>query len=348
MSSQDGSNRSQRPPRTSRQTHRADAPQRRDQAWGVDPAEIDRYLSGRPTRSEEQADSARAGHSTADQISRLQGAVSRRQPPRQADATISRQTFRPQGDTSRSSARSQQPDPVEYDDGYEYVEADEYPGQQARGEYDDAAYDDSSYAYDDGDEWDAPAAAPPRSSRNQARRPARRQDPEPIDVYEDVDYEDELYNDDPYLGYEDDEIDRRPPRAPRQQRPRPSFSKPNLPSITLPKSVTDSPVLADMLSLVMIGIAILSVALMAFIVSDRINILGDTIPTHVSASGDPENIQSSEAIWNIPLLGGMVMLMNIAAAWFISTIDRFASRFVLASGLLVHFIAWVALFKYLW
>jgi hypothetical protein len=361
VSSQDGSNRSQRPPRTSQQPRHADASQRPDQTWDVDPAEIDRYLSGRPTRSEETSsrpDRGRSGGSTADQISRLQGAVNRRRTPQQADSTISRQTFRPESDTSRSrSARSQQPDPVQYDDEYAYTGAEDRPDRETYAGYDDdVAYDETAYAYDDGDDRDARAAAHrPRSrtarvpaSRTAQQRPVRRQDPEPIDVYDEADYEDELYNDDPYLGYEDDEIDRRPPRAPRRQRSRPSISKPNLPTITLPKSVTNSPLLADMGSLVMIGLAILSVALMAFVVSDRITILGDTIPTHVSASGDPENIRTSEAIWNIPLMAGMVMLMNIGASWFISTIDRFASRFVLASGLLVHFIAWVALFKYLW
>jgi hypothetical protein len=361
VSSQDGSNRSQRPPRTPQQSRHADTSQRQDQTWDVDPAEIDRYLSGRPTRSEEtssRSDRGRTGSSTADQISRLQGAVNRRRTPQQADSTISRQTFRPQSDTSRSPAtRSQQPDPIEYDDEYSYSEADDHPGQSAYAGYDDdVTYDETAYAYDDGDDWDEPAVAPPSrsrttrvpASRTAQQRPSRRQDPEPIDVYDDADYEDELYNDDPYLGYEDDEIDRRPPRAPRRQRSRPSISKPNLPTITLPKSVTNSPLLADMGSLVMIGLAILSVALMAFVVSDRITILGDTIPTHVSASGDPENIRTSQAIWSIPLMAGMVMLMNIGASWFISTIDKFASRFVLASGLLVHFIAWVALFKYLW
>jgi hypothetical protein len=46
----------------------------------------------------------------------------------------------------------------------------------------------------------------------------------------------------------------------------------------------------------------------------------------VSASGDPENLQTREAVWNIPLLAGMVMLMNISASWFISRIDQFATN----------------------
>lgn len=234
------------------------------------------------------------------------------------------------------------------------------PYDSGEDEADDFIYDDVAPARDYDDAWDEepwdepePEPAPPprrRTAQSPARRasrqqrPVRRYEPEPLDVDED----DELYNDDPYLGYEDDQIDRRPPRPARVTRQRATIKKPNLPQVALPRSMTDSPLLSDTPALVMIGIAVVSVALMSFVVSDRVSVLGDTIPTHVSASGDPENLQTREAIWNIPLLAGMVMLMNVAATWFISRIDRFATRFLLGAGLLVHFIAWVALVKYLW
>lgn len=209
-------------------------------------------------------------------------------------------------------------------------------------------YSDDDYGTDD--VWEEPAPAPQpvrrRQAPRQAPRQAQRYEPEPLDVYDD----EEFYNDDPYLSYEDDEIDRRPPRAPRTARARtqPKISRPNLPKVTIPRSVTDSPLLSDRPALIMIGVALLSVALMSFLTSDRIGLLGETIPTHVSASGDPENIMTRDAVWNIPLLAGMIMVMNVAASWFISRIDQFASRFLLSAGLLVHFIAWVALIKYLW
>lgn len=344
MSSQDGANRSRRTPRSSQQPRRPDTPGRRNQTWDVDPAEIDRYLSGRPSRSEQSANRQpreEPRSSTADQLSRLRNAVGR---GRETGAVppSPRQTSRP-------ARREVYEDDV--DTGYE----DAYPAANA---YDEGPSpgDETYVAYEDEDEvaWEEPApprrparAAAPRATRQQ--RPAQRYEPETIDVYAE---DDELYNDDPYLGYEDDQIDRHPPRsqrpARRPARQRATAPRPSLPSISLPKSMTDSPLLADMPSLVMVGIAIVSVALMSFLVSDRIQVLGNTIATHVSASGDPENLRTRDAIWQIPLLAGMVMLMNIAAAWFISRIDSFASRFLLAAGLLVHFIAWVALFKYLW
>ncbi len=345
MSSEDEANRSRRTPRTSQQPRRSDTPGRRNQTWDVDPAEIDRYLSGRPSRSEQsesQAPRQGSGGSTADQLSRLRNAVGRGRDTGDSPAP-SRESYRA---TPQRAQRDEYED--DRDVGYEdeYADEDPYDVEPGTG-YD--AYDEDEAA------WEEPAPAPQRRSTrptasraSQRQRPARRYEPEPIDVYED----DELYNDDPYLGYEDDQIDRRPPRssrpARRPARQRPAMSKPNLPNIALPKSVTDSPLLADMPSLVMIGVAIVSVALMSFLVSDRLHVLGDTIATHVSASGDLENLRSRDAIWQIPLMAGMIALMNLAAAWFISRIDGFAARFLLAAGLLVHFIAWVALFKYLW
>lgn len=339
MSSQDGPNRSQRSRRTTGQQRPGNASRRPNQSWDIDPAEIDRYLSGRPSRAEDAARRPGRGEAagdTAEQLSRLQNAVGRQ--PRQGDPEQTA-TYR-----TRQRRPEPQPQPTDYYDDEGYVDDTAY----------DAPYTDDvqSYGYDD-EQWidEAPAAPPRRSpaARQPARQPrtSRRPEPEPSPYFPDDEYDDELYNDDPYLGYEDDDIDVRPTR-PARQRQRGNASRPAMPKITIPSSISQSPILADRMALIMIGVSLLSLALMAFIVSDRINLLGDAIPTHVSASGEPEQMQTREAVWNIPLLAGMVMLMNFAASWFISRIDGFATRFLLASGLLVHFIAWVALIKYLW
>jgi hypothetical protein len=337
VSSQDGPNRSQRTRRTSGQQRPGDTSRRPNQSWDIDPAEIDRYLSGRPSRAEDATRRPGRGDAsgdTAEQLSRLQNAVGRQPRQREQEPTA----------TYRTRQTRQEPQPVEHYDDEGYV--------------DDAAYDVSytddvqSYGYEDEPWIDEAPASPPRRSPSprqpsQPPRTSRRYEPEPSSYLPDDEYDDELYNDDPYLGYEDDDIDVRPAR-PARQRQRSGGSRPAMPKITIPSSISDSPMLADRMALIMIGVSLLSLALMAFIVSDRINLLGSTIPTHVSASGDPEQLQTPDAVWNIPLLAGMVMLMNFAASWFISRIDGFATRFLLASGLLVHFIAWVALIKYLW
>lgn len=344
MSSRDESNRSQRNRRTPQQRP-TDASRRQSQTWDIDPAEIDRYLSGRPSREEDTAQRtgrrpASSGE-TADQLSRLQSAVGRRPAQPRDDAA---ETYRVQ--PARRERPQPEPEPAP---SYDNDEFDAYEEESVGARYAD---DTSNHGYDD--EWEEPAPVRQRQQRRSTperrtsrSQPERRYEQDPADLYDDTGYDDELYNDDPYLGYEDDRLDRRPPRTPRQ-RQQVRISKPNLPKVNIPTSISESPLLGDRPSLIMIGVALLSVALMSFVVSDRIGLLGDSIPTHVSASGDPENMQSRDAVWNIPLLAGMVMLMNVAASWFIARIDRFATRFLMAAGLLVHFIAWVALFKYLW
>jgi hypothetical protein len=181
----------------------------------------------------------------------------------------------------------------------------------------------------------------PQASRQQ--RPAPRQP-----VYED-EYDEELYADDPYLTYDqDDDWEVPAPRRASRPRPQVKLGKPNLPKMTMPRSISQGELANDIPALAMIGAAILSAAIMAIVVSNRIDVLPLTIPTHVSASGVPENLQGRNAIWGVPLLTSALSLMNIAAAWFFARIDLFAARFMLGASLLVQFIAWVAVLKYLW
>lgn len=168
--------------------------------------------------------------------------------------------------------------------------------------------------------------------------------------YED-EYDDELYADDPYLTY-DDSADWNAPASDRPARPRPQvkLNKPNLnlPKFSMPTSISQSELVNDIPSLAMIGGAILSAAVMAILVSNRLDGLPDAIPTHVSASGIAENIRGRNALWSIPLAVTAISLMNLAAAWFFARIDMFAARFVLAAALVVQFVAWVAVLRYLW
>jgi hypothetical protein len=167
-------------------------------------------------------------------------------------------------------------------------------------------------------------------------------------VYED-EYDEELYADDPYLSY-DQADDWEVPAPRRASRPRPQvrLNKPNLPKLSMPQSISRAELVNDIPSLAMIGGAILSAAIMAIVVSNRLDVLSLTIPTHVSASGVPENLRGRDAIWGLPLLTSALSLMNIAAAWFFARIDMFAARFMLGASLLIQFIAWVAVLKYLW
>jgi hypothetical protein len=137
-------------------------------------------------------------------------------------------------------------------------------------------------------------------------------------------------------------------RQPRASRQRTSVPRPNLQKPSLPPAIANADIVNDMPALVFVGLSTLGLAAMAIVVANRVDAMPPVIATHVSASGVLENFASRSTIWQVPLLTLMLTLMNLVAAWFVSPLDRFASRFLLATGVIVQFVAWVALFRILW
>lgn len=178
------------------------------------------------------------------------------------------------------------------------------------------------------------------TARRQSRRPAI-EDP----------YDDEPYGADAYAGYDDYEDDfseydlPRPPE--RQARPRPQFAMPTIGRPSLPPAIARADLVNDAAALGIIGLGLAGLAGMAILVGNRVETLAPGFATHVSASGLLENFRDESALWNIPLMAGMFTLMNIVIAWFVSPLDRFASRFVLVGSLVAQFIAWVAIIRIL-
>lgn len=187
---------------------------------------------------------------------------------------------------------------------------------------------------------DEPHAVAPDEPEYALRQPTGPRTPteDDFDTYRyDDDFDDETFDDEP-----------------RRQRPaRRSLPSVRIPDVrmsrpSIPPAIAQAAIVNDQVSLIIIGVKVLSLGLMAVYVANQIDTLPEVIATHVSASGVLENFASRSAIWQVPLLAGMLSLMNVAAAWFIASIDMFASRFLLAASLLVQFIAWVALFRILW
>lgn len=116
---------------------------------------------------------------------------------------------------------------------------------------------------------------------------------------------------------------------------------------SLPPAITQADLVNDAAALSIIGIGILSLAAMAIVVANNADSLAPAFATHVSASGVLEHFSPTNGLWRLPLLSTMLTLMNIAAAWFVSPLDRFASRFLLAAALVVQIVAWVALIRIL-
>jgi len=164
-------------------------------------------------------------------------------------------------------------------------------------------------------------------------------------------YDEAPYVDDPYVDYEefDDDFSEydAPRRQDRQARPRPQFTMPSISRPSLPPAIARADLVNDAPALGTIGVGLVSLAAMAIVVANQAESLAPAFATHVSASGILENFKDDTALRNVPLMAAMFTLMNIVMAWFISPLDRFASRFVLVGALVAQFTAWVAIIRIL-
>lgn len=229
------------------------------------------------------------------------------------------------------------------------------------------------------DRQQPPAAAQPAATQRRSQRPAQPTTrPESRDDYfEDlpaparsagrtpsVDYRaplqspasnapafyDDAYDDQGYDVYEDEYSDDfseydapvRPSRAPR---PRPQISMPTMSRPSLPPAIANADLVNDAPALGIIGIGLASLAGMAILVANQVDSLAPSFATHVSASGILEDFRGETALWDLPIMATAFTLMNIAIAWFVSPLDRFASRFVLAAALVVQIVVWVAIIR---
>jgi hypothetical protein len=111
--------------------------------------------------------------------------------------------------------------------------------------------------------------------------------------------------------------------------------------------VAEAELVRDRPAMVMLGVAAFSAAVMAAVMSNRLDALDRGLPIHIGAAGFADRWGSPAVLWRIPLLATMITLMNASAAWFLAPSDRFASRFLIAASLVVHLLAWIALGDFL-
>lgn len=291
MSSRDGSGQSGN---TRRPAPRSYGSSNTPESYDIDPAEIDRYLSGQPQRtssSTRSTSSGRDGGATPEQLDRLRRMVQTPDsgdpsgsttPSRRPPTTSYRETVSdtPPARTTASSARR----PPRYDEVYQET-------------------NDRSSAWSN----------------------------EPVDYYDD------------YPGQWDEEGDPEIAGNSGARRSRPTM--PELPRLTIPRAVLDAPILTDRAAIASIILCIVSLIGMAILVSNRITSLPPEIATHVSASGVLGDFAARNVIWRIPLLALMLTLMSFVIGVFAARFERFASRLVLASAVLVQFLSWVALIR---
>jgi hypothetical protein len=118
--------------------------------------------------------------------------------------------------------------------------------------------------------------------------------------------------------------------------------------VRIPNFFNRVELLHDQPSIALLSLAILSTVLMAGVLASRIGDVPDVIALRYDATGAATRWGTPESLWELPLLAGMVSLINTVLASWLSSIDRFASRFVLGTAVLVSVLAWVSLVRFLW
>lgn len=113
-------------------------------------------------------------------------------------------------------------------------------------------------------------------------------------------------------------------------------------SFRLPGSIARSALIADQVSLVLLGVAVFSLLLMWITIANRAGSLPDSITLRYGAEGLPSLSGAPRALFRLPLLATVVTLMNFIVAWSVSAADRFAARFIVAAAILVHLLIWIA------
>lgn len=279
--------------------------------WDVEPEQYDDFADDEaaPDRQARAPRSTRPGHrgGTKEQIDRLRDSLSR-------SRGSSRQSV---GHNHLARASREREPAAEVDDWKDEDEGREHSDTSSR-------------------------------SRPWGDRPPIRQQPHVREFWSDSD---DQYGDEDDRFYEDDddfgEYDAPPRRTPLTHAPSIRLSRPNVSRPSMPSVISQADLVNDAPALAMIGLALLSLVGMAILVANRAETLAPSFATHVSASGVLEDVRGPDALWRLPLLAAMLTLMNMGAAWFVSPVDRFASRFLVAAAIIVQIVAWVALIRIL-
>ncbi len=135
-------------------------------------------------------------------------------------------------------------------------------------------------------------------------------------------------------GYEDIQP------TPRRSRTSARAARPN---VSIPR-----PAVSDSLIASVVGVAILSLLIMAGVVWYGLGDIAGAIPWHLDASGNVDHWVSKNALWRIPFGSFMAMVIGLAIGGFLWKRDRFAARFVIIALCAVQVLAWVAVIDQLW
>ena len=135
-----------------------------------------------------------------------------------------------------------------------------------------------------------------------------------------------------------------PERRRTRSRPRPHLT---LPAVRMPSVFANAELMSDQTAVILLVTNVVSLAAMAIVVGSQISSLPPVLPIHLDPAGRPDRWGPPRLLWRLPLLATMTTLVNLVLAWFLVPLDRFVGRFLLAASLVVHLIAWIAVFDFI-
>ncbi|CAA9555125.1 MAG: hypothetical protein AVDCRST_MAG49-2119 [uncultured Thermomicrobiales bacterium] len=106
--------------------------------------------------------------------------------------------------------------------------------------------------------------------------------------------------------------------------------------------------LADRTVIVLLGGLGAGLVALWSIVGLRIGSLPPAVDLRLGVEGETELWGNPTSLWRLPLLATFLAAMVVVAAAGAARFDRFAPRFVLAAGLLVQILVWIAVFGLAW
>ena len=106
--------------------------------------------------------------------------------------------------------------------------------------------------------------------------------------------------------------------------------------------------LADRTVVVLLGGLGVNLLALWSLVGLRVGSMPAVIDLRLGVEGETELWGNSATVWRLPLLATFLAAMDVVAAAGAARLDRFAPRFVLAAGLLVQILVWIAFFGLAW
>lgn len=150
-------------------------------------------------------------------------------------------------------------------------------------------------------------------------------------------------------GWTDGDTAKATPRPSRLRRTatKPHRPRPSRREFRFPTGLASTEFFSDRIAVGLVALNVVSLLLLAIALATTSGSMTAVLVQHLDAAGLPDRWGSPRILWRIPLLAAGITAMNTALAWFLAPTDRFASRFTLASALVVQLVAWIALFDYL-